>query len=57
MKKALLASIAIVALSITSFAGVAVKPSKNPVIPPPECFRAGEMQLDVFGTYTDPAEF
>ncbi len=52
MKKALFASIAIVALSIPSFAGVAAKPSKT-VVAPPECFRAGELQLDAFGSYNN----
>ena len=54
MKKTLLAAFTIIALSIPSFAGVAVRSNKKIVTPTtPECFKAGEIQLDVFGIYTD----
>jgi hypothetical protein len=52
MKKLTLSFLASLAVAATSFAGhqVISKESKAPVAPEP-CFRAGEIQFDVFGEY------
>src|SRR5688572_24123123 len=53
MKKLTLTFLSALALAGTSFAGhrvVESKEFKNPPAPEP-CFRAGELQLDVFGSY------
>ncbi len=57
MKKSLLAVVAVAALSIPSFAGVVVHHASKKAGPEPlpECFRAGELQLDVFGSWNDTA--
>lgn len=49
MKKLTLSFLASLALAATSFAGQEVKEYKEVVEP---CFRAGELQLDVFGSYS-----
>ena len=41
------------ALAGTAFAGTRAVESKTHVVAETECFRAGELQLDIFGQYTD----
>ena len=50
MKKLTLTFLASLAVAATSFAGKEMKEFKNPVEP---CFKDTELQLDVFGSYSD----
>lgn len=50
MKKLTLTFLASLVVAATSFAGAPMKESKAVVEP---CFRAGELQLDIFGSYSD----
>ena len=54
MKKILYPVLACIALTSSGFAGTDYKGSKEVTAPVPElCFRDQELQLDIFGSYTD----
>src|ERR1700676_845020 len=54
MKKIALPLIACLALASSAFAGQEVKETKEYKAPVEPCFKDQELQLDIFGTWTNP---
>ncbi len=52
MKKLAITALATLTAAVTSFAGTEVSYKEMPP-PPPPCFKDVEIQLDLFGSYTD----